>query len=201
MTRSPVRPEPLNDAMRQWERNDGVGFLRAVGVRPGDTVVDFGCRVGHYTIPAALLVGGSGRVYAIDKDRESLDDLAAKARDLWLENVQTIEDSGLPGIDVRNDSIDVVLFYDVLHYFTVGERSQLLRDALRILVPAGLLSVYPKHTAGDWPSREFAEIHTDNIVREIEACGFQVRGWYEGLLSHDDEIIEGSVLNCRKPPT
>lgn len=200
MTGSPVRPEPLNDAMRQWERHDGVGFLRAIGVRPGDTVVDFGCRVGHYTIPAALLVGGSGRVYAIDKDRESLDHLAAKAQNLGLENVQTIESSSPLCIDIESDSADVVLLYDVLHYFTVSERSQLLREALRVLVPGGLLSVYPKHTAGDWPSREFAEINTDNIVREIEACGFQVKGWYEGFLSHDDEVIEGSVLNCRKPP-
>jgi ubiquinone/menaquinone biosynthesis C-methylase UbiE len=185
--------------MRKWEHHDGVDFLRAVGARPGDIVVDFGCRVGHYTIPAALLVGGSGRVYAVDKDRESLGRLATKVQALGLENVQIIETSGQPGIDIESDSVDVVLLYDVLHYFTDVQRRDLLREAFRVLVPVGLLSVYPKHTEGDWPSKEFRELHIADVVREIEACGFQFKGWYEGLLSHDDDVIVGSVLNCRKP--
>ena len=43
--------------MKQWETAIGVLFLKRVGLRQGQTVIDFGARVGHYTIPAAKVVG------------------------------------------------------------------------------------------------------------------------------------------------
>ena len=36
------------------------------GLRPGQTVVDYGCGPGSYIRKAAALVGESGRVYAVD---------------------------------------------------------------------------------------------------------------------------------------
>jgi len=41
--------------------------LRAVGVRGGLTVLDFGCGSGNYSIPAAKIVGEKGKVYTLDK--------------------------------------------------------------------------------------------------------------------------------------
>ena len=59
----------MNDSMEQWECRDEIAFLNRIGLKPEDSVVDFGCRVGHYSIPAAFVVGNSGRVYALDNDR------------------------------------------------------------------------------------------------------------------------------------
>ena len=38
-------------------------LLKAVGIKKGQTVLDFGCGEGNYTIPAAKLVKNEGKVY------------------------------------------------------------------------------------------------------------------------------------------
>jgi len=188
----------VNDPMEQWECSDGVDFLRNVGVRPGDALVDFGCRVGHYSIPAARLVGHAGQVYAIDKDRKSLNRLATKAQELGLTNVHIIEGCERPAIDVPRCSVDVVLLYDVLHYFDASRRKKLLHEAFRVLVPKGLLSVYPKHTLEDSPAKEFKDLSVSGLRQEIQFCHFRFIGRCESRMSHDDDLIEGYVLNFRK---
>jgi len=61
--------------------------LEKIGIRRGQTVLDFGCGYGIYTIPAAKIVGEQGRVYALDKDKEALDDLMRKAESAGLRNI------------------------------------------------------------------------------------------------------------------
>ena len=65
----------MNEATTQWETVDGVKFLKNIGLKSGQTVLDFGCRVGHYTSPAAKVVGNKGIVYALDKEQQALDEL------------------------------------------------------------------------------------------------------------------------------
>ena len=55
----------MNKAMPQWETADGVKFLKRIGLKSSQTVLDLGCRVGHYTIPAAKAVGDKGIVFNI----------------------------------------------------------------------------------------------------------------------------------------
>ncbi len=191
----------MSDVMQTWECRDGVGFLEAIGVAPADTVVDFGCRVGHYAIPAALAVGPSGSVYALDKDETSLEELRRKATDCGLRNIITIAAGDLRDVRIEDDSVDVVLLYDVLHYFAQDRRRELIRWTFRLLKPSGLLSVYPKHTADNWPSQEFSQLHVGDVIGEIQACGFILCGRLEGRLSHDDGLEHGCVLNFHKQKT
>jgi ubiquinone/menaquinone biosynthesis C-methylase UbiE len=187
-----------HDPMKQWECRDGIDFLKGIGIRPGDNLVDFGCRVGHYTIPAALAVGVSGMVYAIDKDQKSLDQLMEKAREYGLENIEAIKASGPLEMDIESRSIDVVLLYDVLHYFTQSQRRRLFRKAFGVLKPTGLLSVYPKHTLEDWPLGELKDLSSSDIEREICRCRFRPDGLYDAVISHDDALEPGRVMNFRK---
>jgi ubiquinone/menaquinone biosynthesis C-methylase UbiE len=184
--------------MQIWECRDGVRFLRAIGVNTRDTVVDFGCRVGHYTIPAALAVGPSGLVYALDKDPVPLDELRRKATRHGVRNIVTMTADSPREVDIDDGSVDVVLLYDVLHYFIRSQRRKLMRRMARLLKPRGLLSVFPKHTADDWPSREFKNLHVSDVMREIQAGGFRLENQHEATLSHDDELVQGCVWNFRK---
>ena len=188
----------MNDVMQTWEGHDGVSFMKNIGIGLADIVVDFGCRVGHYSIPAALAVGPSGLVYALDKDQASLDELVRKARKHGLRNIKATTVAGPLEVDIESNSVDVVLLYDVLHYFTQSQRRKLIRQMYRILKPSGLLSVYPKHTAEDWPSEEFKNLHVSDVIREIQGCHFRPDGQHEAILSHDDGLEHGCVLNFRK---
>jgi ubiquinone/menaquinone biosynthesis C-methylase UbiE len=161
-------------------------------------VLDFGCRVGHYSIPAALTVGPSGMVYALDKHQEPLDELVRKAQGFSISNVRTIRTSEDIDIPLASNTIDVVLLYDVLHYFAPPGRQKLYEEADRVLKTAGLLSVYPKHTLQDMPSKEFADVRVSDIEREIQIAGFESCGHLNATVSHDDSLEFGLLLNFKK---
>ena len=162
----------MAEDMEAWERENGVKFLRKVGLQPGQIVLDFGCRVGHYTIPAAFVVGSTGVVYAVDKEREVIDDLSRKAKDNNLKNIKVMDVSGRMNLPLESGTVDVVLFYDVLHYLGKYNRERLYQEALRILTQDGLLSVYPKHTLEDAPTQEFRRLSVSDVKREIERSNF-----------------------------
>ncbi|MBC8473131.1 MAG: class I SAM-dependent methyltransferase [Phycisphaerae bacterium] len=187
-----------NNPMEWWERDSGLKLLKEIGLKYGQRVLDFGCRVGHYTIPAAEVVGNDGIVYAVDKEQQALNELEQKASHLNLKNIRTINTSGQIQIDLENDSIDTVLFYDVLHYHEKKEREKLYVEAYRVLKQDGLFSVYPKHTLEDDPIQEFRRLSVSDVKQEIEDSNFVFEKKHCGLISHDDGLNQGCILNFRK---
>jgi len=188
----------MKNGMEKWETKSGVGFLKKVGLKSDQTVLDFGCRVGHYTIPAAKIVGDKGIVYAVDKEQQALNELQQKIARLNLKNIRIINTSGRIQIGLENDIIDVVLFYDVLHYHEKKEREKLYAEAYRVLKQNGLLSVYPKHTLEDNPIMEFRNLNLGEIKKEIQDSNFVFGKKHCGFISHDDDFNQGCVLNFRK---
>jgi len=184
--------------MESWEKDGGVRFLKKIGLRSGQRVLDFGCRVGHYTIPAAKAVGEEGIVYALDKESDALNELNRKVIVHDLTNVKVTKTSGQLKLPLESGAIDVALCYDVLHYFMKDERTKLYQELFRILNKNGLLSVYPKHTLEDNPSKELQYLRSYDIRREIQNAGFQFNRRHCGLLSHDDSLNQGCVLNFSK---
>jgi ubiquinone/menaquinone biosynthesis C-methylase UbiE len=111
------------------------------GLEAGKVVLDFGCGVGSYTIPAAKIVGNSGLVYALDMHPLAIRAVERRAKEAGLSNIRTIlsdRDTALP-----DGSVDVVLLYDVLH--SVPEKRALLAELCRVLKPGGHLLVKPDH--------------------------------------------------------
>jgi len=187
-----------NHQMEWWERESGSKFLKKIGLRSGQKILDFGCRIGHYTIPAARVVGSEGIVYAVDKESEALEELGRKVIAHKLNNVKAEKTSGQMKLPLTNGVIDAVLFYDVLHYFGADERMKLYHEAFRVLKQSGLLSVYPKHIAEDKPLMELQRLLSTDVKREILSSGFQFERRYCGIISHDDGLNKGCVLNFRK---
>ncbi len=56
--------------------------------RPGDTVLDFGANIGDFTVKAALMLNGKGRIIAIEPSHENVDILKAN---LELNNIKNAE--------------------------------------------------------------------------------------------------------------
>ncbi|HYO26355.1 MAG TPA: methyltransferase domain-containing protein, partial [Lacipirellulaceae bacterium] len=54
-------------------------LLAALDLRPGQTICDFGCGNGYYTLQIADRVGPRGAVYAVDIQQEMLDELSHRA--------------------------------------------------------------------------------------------------------------------------
>jgi len=187
-----------NNQMEWWERDGGVKFLKEIGLSSGQKILDFGCRVGHYTIPAAKVVGNEGVVYVVDKDSGALDELSRKVTAQNLNNVRVTKTSGQLKLPLESRVVDIVLLYDILHYFLKDERMKLYHEAFRVLKQDGLLSVYPKHTAEDNPAMKLKNLHLSDVREEIQSAGFVLSQKHYGIISHDDELNKGCVLNLRK---
>lgn len=187
-----------NNQMEWWEKEGGVKFFKEIGLKSGQRVLDFGCRVGHYTIPAAKVVGDEGMVLAIDKEQHALNELEQKTRANKFKNIKIIKTSGQTTLDFESESIEIVLFYDVLHYFEKSDRKKLYQEAQRVLKQDGLLSVYPKHILEDEPTQEFSKLSLNDVIREIEDSNFIFERKFCDIISHDDQLKKGCVLNFRK---
>lgn len=188
----------MQKEMEKWEKEDGVKFLKKVGIKSGQIILDFGSRVGHYSIPAAIIVGNNGIVYAIDKDKAALNELEQKAAKLGLSNIKVVKNSGETKIDLENNSIDMALLYDVLHYLSIDKRKKLYKQIHRILKNDGLLSIYPKHIIGDYPLDEFKDITLNDIMDEIQKVNYLFEKKYCGIISHDEDLNHGCIINFKK---
>jgi ubiquinone/menaquinone biosynthesis C-methylase UbiE len=180
---------------KKWLKEVGERSLRQVGINKGDIVLDFGCGSGNYTIPAARIVGEEGRVYAIDKDGRDLGKLMRKANSEGLKNIEKMETSGKLKIDLEDESVDVVLLYDILHYYyfpRASDRRRLLPEVYRILKPGALLSVYPTHLQSNMHPK------LEDVKREINDAKFHLERECSVMLIHEETLEKSQVLNFRK---
>jgi len=180
----------------KWLEKDGENFLRGVGIESGHLVLDFGSGEGHYTIPAAKVVGSKAKVYALDKDKGALDRLKKTVEQSNITNIDFIEENSK--IPLKNDFLDAVLCYDVIHYEGKKKRSALYNEIRRVLKKGGLLSVYPKHHQEDSPLMELANVDLESLVDEIEKSGFKLEDKFSRTLLHDEYYNKGFILNFRR---
>jgi len=188
----------VKNEVEKWVKQDGLLFLRKIGVKESYVLVDFGCNVGHYAIPAAKVIGDKGKVYAVDKDGEVLRKLIQTTDAEKLKNIVPIKTTGELKIDLENESVDIVLLYDILHYFTIQERTTLYKEVYRILKVNGLLSVYPKHNSSDEPLWNLSDLKLKEIISEIEGSNLYLFDEKYGELLHNDNFDKGYVLNFKK---
>jgi len=175
-------------SLKEWFKTLGEDVLRRIGIKEGQTVLDFGCGSGTYTIPIAKVVGNEGTVYALDKNRVSLDKLMRRARAERLTNIKRIDTSGEIKIYLGDASVDAVLLYDIFWYFTLLDPRliQLFSEVYRVLRPNGLVSVYPKH------------IDSERLQERLENAGFRCKKKIYDTFIHEERLERDFVLNFSK---
>jgi len=115
--------------------------LKEVNIKPGFRVLDYGCGPGSYSICAARLVGQKGKIYAADIHPLAIESVTRRAKRAGLNNIETIRTNCKTGLS--DNSVDVVLLYDVFHGF--GEPERFLKEFHRVLKPGGVLSFSDHH--------------------------------------------------------
>jgi ubiquinone/menaquinone biosynthesis C-methylase UbiE len=154
-------------------------MLAALGVRPGQTILDMGCGNGFYTLPLAKMVGEQGRVLAVDIQPEMLVMLRTRAEQEGIENITPILGS-VHNPRLPTASVDVALLVDVYHEFSHPEHMlAALRQALK---PNGLL-VLVEFRAEDpnVPIQPLHKMSKEQIRRELAANGFRVAKEFDKL--------------------
>ncbi len=164
MSRS-TAPYPLQRSAAELRRlrvqADSLGretavMLDAIPIEPRWHCLDLGCGVGGIVDLLSARVGRQGRVVGLDIDPASLAAARQWAAAAGLDNVEFVS-GDVFAIDLPRESFDFVHLRYVMT--TVGRSDELLRSALAVLKPGGMVALqesdadglhaYPEHPAWD----------------------------------------------------
>jgi len=114
-------------------------------IRPGMTVLDAGCAMGFFTLPAARFVGPQGRVIAVDLQQRMLDSLRRRAVRAGLLDRIEIHKCGETNLRISDlaGQVDFAMAIHMVH--EVPDASALLSQLHQAVKKGGrLLIVEPK---------------------------------------------------------
>lgn len=117
-------------------------ILNKAGIEEGNKVADLGCGAsGHFVFPAAEMVGGKGKVYAVDVLKKVLEVIKKEAEKRGVQNIEEVwsDLEIFKGTDIETESIDTALLINTL--FQSSKRGGILREASRIIKKGGKLLV------------------------------------------------------------
>jgi len=113
-------------------------LLDRAGVAPGMRVLDAGCGPGRITLPAALRVGPTGEVVALDVQEAMLQRVREKLAAQNAANVRLVH-AGLGDGAIEAGSFDRAFLVTVLG--EIPDKTAALREIYAALKPGGTLSV------------------------------------------------------------
>ena len=155
---------------RAWQNPEEI--LNTASLKAGFTSVDIGCGQGYFTLPAARIVGFSGKVYGLDVDNMGIEKLRKRASTEKLTNIELITGAA-EDTPVCSGCADMVFFGIVLHDF--NDPAKVLRNARKMLKPgAKLVNLdWKKETMNMGPplAKRFDK---ETASRLIESAGFKI---------------------------
>jgi ubiquinone/menaquinone biosynthesis C-methylase UbiE len=131
--------------------------MAATGVKPGLVIGEIGAGHGYFTFWLAKGVGASGKVYANDIDRSSLDALESRRAAEKVANIETIlgtvEDPQFPA-----GTLDMVFIVNAFH--DLARPVELLANLRPALKPGATVVIMDRDPA------RFADTHRHFLTRE-----------------------------------
>ena len=159
-----------DEERRKWQ--DPEAILTHIGVRLGQTFVDVGCGEGYFAIPAARLVGETGKVYGIDTNAEAIGRLKGKAAADNLTNLDLTIGKAEEWVACEACA-DIVFFGTVLHDF--ADPAKVLVNAKKMMKPGGLLiNLDWKKESMTWGPPLSIRFSEEHALQLLEAAGFRV---------------------------
>jgi ubiquinone/menaquinone biosynthesis C-methylase UbiE len=180
----------------QWQRPADV--LRALELKPGDTVVDLGCGSGYFSLRLSSVIG-SGRVLAEDIRKLPLVVLWLRSLQKHQRNIHVVHGEPsdphlVPG------SVNEVLIANTYHEFS---DSQLILDHVRsALVQGGTLVVIDRApNPADVDKTELGEheIASEQVERELRHAEFAIVSRQDNFIDKDPLNEKWWIIVARKP--
>src|ERR1035437_4670111 len=151
---------------------DPEAILSSIGLKPGFTFMDIGCGAGFFALPAARIVGKSGKVYGVDPDARSIAVLKEQAALEKLDNLHLTTVKGEETV-LCEKCADIVFFGMDLHDFQ--DAAKVLENARKMIKPTGRLANldWKKEPTKLGPPLEI-RLEQAKAKQLIEAAGFSI---------------------------
>ena len=118
---------------------DPYKLLEDAGLTKGMVTADFGCgTLGHYVFPAAKMVGGEGKVYAIDILKSVLSGITSRIKLESATNVETLwgDLERVNGIKLADGVLDIGMLINNL--FLSNQQEVMMKECVRMVRSGGL---------------------------------------------------------------
>jgi arsenite methyltransferase len=116
-----------------------VRFRAAVAARPGEWGLDVGCGAGHLACELATEVAPTGRIYAIDRNRECTNACKARVTREQVGGIVNVSPGDAALLDFPDESFDFVVATQVYCY--VPDVAGAITEAARVLRKGGRLVI------------------------------------------------------------
>jgi ubiquinone/menaquinone biosynthesis C-methylase UbiE len=176
----------LNSPWRaRWQQPEAV--IHSLSIQPGSSVADLGAGGGYFTFRLADAVGPSGKVYAVDVDKDSLDYIARRAQEQGYTNVEVIlakyDDPLLP-----EGGVDLIFTCNTYHH--LENRTDYFASAARYLRPGGRVAVIDLN-GNSWFHKFFGHWTAKEASRsEMEAAGYSLTNDFTFLSRQNFQIFQ-----------
>lgn len=149
--------------------------INKLNLKLGDTVADFGAGSGHYSMVLSEQVGESGRVYAVDIQKDLLSKIMNTAKAERKNNLELVwaDLETKDGTHLQSNLVDAIVISNLL--FQVKNKEAVIKEAERILKGAGKVLVvdWSGTTSGVGPTQEML-FTKDNAKKMFSNLGFEL---------------------------
>lgn len=146
--------------------------IEELDLHEGQSVADFGAGSGAYTLAAAAVLKGAGRVYAVDVQKDLLGRLEKICQEKHFGNVSFVWGNieALGGTKLREQSVDVVIVSNVL--FQTPDKKTVIEEAKRVLKYGGRLLLIDWsgsfNNMGPTSEQVFSELAARKLVESLD---------------------------------
>jgi len=113
-------------------------ILRELDIRHGQIVLDAGCGNGYMSKEFSKVLNNTGKVYALDPDREAIDTLQ---RETEGTNIKAMTGDITQTTPIEGSSIDLIYLSTVFHGFSENQIVTFQEEARRLLKPNARLAI------------------------------------------------------------
>jgi len=181
----------------QWQRPDEV--LHALGLKPGDVVVDLGCGSGYFALKLSSQIGKNGRVIAEDIRRLPLTFLWLRTLRKNERNVSILYGEPIdPHLPI--DKVNEVLISNTYH--EIRDPQAILAHVWQSLVSGGRLVVLDRApnpaNVGTTETGEH-EIPVGQVESNLRQAGFEIFNRQDHFIPSDPDHEIWWLVVARKP--